>query len=198
MREIDVQELARILAAGEPLYLLDVRQPWEHEAVALPGSILIPLNELPSRFGEIQPPAGALVVAYCHHGVRSLSASAFLNRAGFQGAVSLAGGIEAWSLSVDPSLPRDQVEDPQWTHRSDSGRNSAFRSRRRNGQCTSSSVSSRSRSRPPSRLSSMLRASEANELTDGRRSALVRHLHTSRAVNRRVVSFERSKKITSS
>jgi rhodanese-related sulfurtransferase len=101
-----VRELQRKLAAGEPIYLIDVRQPWEHEVVALPDSLLIPLGELPARSAEIQPPAGALIVAYCHHGIRSLSAAALLEQLGIGPAVSLAGGIDAWAREIDPSMPR--------------------------------------------------------------------------------------------
>src|SRR5437764_10531553 len=106
VRQISVRQLAERLAAGEPVYLLDVRQPWEHETAALPGSRLIPLNELPARAGEVDPPDGAAVVVYCHHGVRSLSGAALLERLGFRDVASLAGGIAAWSRFVDPAVPR--------------------------------------------------------------------------------------------
>jgi adenylyltransferase/sulfurtransferase len=106
VKQIHVLDLAAKLAAGEPVYLLDVRQPWEHETAALPGSVLIPLNELPARAEEVRPPAGALVVVYCHHGVRSLSGAALLERLGVGEAHSLAGGIDAWSIQVDPRMPR--------------------------------------------------------------------------------------------
>jgi adenylyltransferase/sulfurtransferase len=105
-REIGARELARRLAAGEPTYLIDVRQPWEHARVALAGSVLVPLAELPSRVVSLAPPAGALVVAYCHHGIRSLDAAAYLESQGWGGVASLAGGIDAWSCEVDPALPR--------------------------------------------------------------------------------------------
>jgi adenylyltransferase/sulfurtransferase len=95
-----------MLAKGQPVYLVDVRQPWEHELARLPNSLLVPLDQLIERHDEITPPAGALVVAYCHHGVRSLSAAALLERAGHAQVASLAGGIDAWSLQVDPSVPR--------------------------------------------------------------------------------------------
>jgi adenylyltransferase/sulfurtransferase len=106
VREIDAAELARKRAAGEPLYLLDVRQPWEHEAAALPDSTLVPLPELPHRAAEVRPPPGALVVVYCHHGIRSLAAAALLERLGCADVVSLRGGIDAWSRDVDPAVPR--------------------------------------------------------------------------------------------
>ena len=104
-REISVDDLARKLERGEEPLLVDVRQPWEHELARLPGSLLLPLGELPSRTGEVQPGPGQLVVCYCHHGVRSLRAAEVLSGAGIP-AVSLAGGIDAWSQQIDPSLPR--------------------------------------------------------------------------------------------
>jgi adenylyltransferase/sulfurtransferase len=106
VRQINVRELNQKLTAGEPVYFVDVRQPWEHETAAFPDSRLIPLNELISRLDEVQPPNGALVVVYCHHGIRSLSGAALLESAGVHNVVSLAGGIDAWSLQVDPRVPR--------------------------------------------------------------------------------------------
>ena len=101
--EITVEELKRRLDAGEPTYLVDVRQPWEHEVAALRDDLLVPLGELLERTGEVAPPPGALVVVYCHHGRRSLAGAAMLEH---HGAVSLAGGIEAWSERIDPTMPR--------------------------------------------------------------------------------------------
>ncbi|HZT79028.1 MAG TPA: rhodanese-like domain-containing protein [Gemmataceae bacterium] len=106
VRQIDARSLARHIENGRPVYLLDVRQPWEHETAALPDSVLIPLNELPGRLAEVTPPDGALVVVYCHHGVRSLSGAALLEQAGFREVASLQGGIDAWSRQVDPAVPR--------------------------------------------------------------------------------------------
>jgi rhodanese-related sulfurtransferase len=106
VRQIDVRQLAAKLKAAEPVYLLDVRQQWEHDTAALPASVLVPLDQLVARAGDIRPPEGAAVVAYCHHGVRSLMAAELLERLGFTHVVSLAGGIDAWSLAVDPSVPR--------------------------------------------------------------------------------------------
>jgi molybdopterin/thiamine biosynthesis adenylyltransferase/rhodanese-related sulfurtransferase len=89
---------------GGGVTLLDVREPLEHELVHLEGSRLIPLGELPGRLAEIDPRAP--VIVYCHHGRRSLEAVSLLRAAGFHDALSLAGGIEAWALELDPALPR--------------------------------------------------------------------------------------------
>jgi adenylyltransferase/sulfurtransferase len=109
-QQITVRELSRKMKAGEPLYLVDVRTPAEHELAALPGSVLLPLDELLQRADELSPPAGALVVTYCHHGVRSLTAAAMLEQLwepmGQRGVASLQGGIDAWSLHIDESVPR--------------------------------------------------------------------------------------------
>ncbi len=106
VREIGVRELERKIAAGAQLLLVDVREPWEHALAALPGSLLVPLGELPERIDEVAPEPGALVVAYCHHGVRSRGAAAILEAAGVRDVVSLAGGIDAWSREVDAGVPR--------------------------------------------------------------------------------------------
>lgn len=104
--QIHPAELKRKLDAGEPVYLVDVRNHDEHAYCRLPESLLVPLPELPGRVEEVQPPAGALVVVYCHHGVRSLGGAAILGRAGVENVASLAGGIEAWALLIDPRVPR--------------------------------------------------------------------------------------------
>jgi rhodanese-related sulfurtransferase len=104
--EIGPRELAERLRRGERIFLLDVRQPWEHQLSRLQDQALVPLPELPDRIDEVQPPEGAQIVCYCHHGVRSLTAAALLRDAGFADALSLAGGIDLWSRTVDPAVPR--------------------------------------------------------------------------------------------
>lgn len=104
---VSVEELALALAGPEPLrpVLLDVRTPSEHAYAALPGSLLIPLFELEERTDELAPLEGKAVVVYCHHGIRSLDGAAYLLSRGFN-AKSLSGGIDRWSLRVDPTVPR--------------------------------------------------------------------------------------------
>jgi rhodanese-related sulfurtransferase len=103
--QIQPNDLKGMLDAGAPVMLLDVRQPEEHAYCNLPGSVLIPLGELMGRVHELDP-GEALVVVYCHHGVRSLSGAAILNQAGYPNVASLAGGIDRWSLTVDPAVAR--------------------------------------------------------------------------------------------
>ncbi|HET6575114.1 MAG TPA: rhodanese-like domain-containing protein [Fimbriiglobus sp.] len=107
IRQITPEAVKAKLDAGEPVYLLDVRQPEEYAICRLPGSRLIPLGELPYRAAEVEPPAGAAVVVYCHHGIRSLSGAAILQQAaGLSEVYSLSGGIDAWSQRIDPAVPR--------------------------------------------------------------------------------------------
>ena len=100
------QDVKARLDDGKPTYFLDVRQPEEHAIARIAGSELIPLGEIPQRVGEIAPPDGALVVCYCHHGIRSLSAAAKLEQLGIANVVSMSGGIDAWSVYIDPTVPR--------------------------------------------------------------------------------------------
>ena len=104
MIELSVEELRDLRDRGETLLLLDVRQPWEHQTARIGGDVLIPLNELPARLDELEE--APLVVCYCHHGIRSLGAAAFLESNGQARVASLAGGIDAWSQRIDPAVPR--------------------------------------------------------------------------------------------
>jgi rhodanese-related sulfurtransferase len=104
--EITPRELAKQIANGQPIRLIDVRQPWENQLAKLADSHLIPLNDLPTRASEIPSDPATLLVIYCHHGIRSLSAAEYLQRLGHANVRSLAGGIDAWSCEVDPTVPR--------------------------------------------------------------------------------------------
>lgn len=106
VRQMSPEELKAKLDAGEPVVLVDVRQPEEYAICRLPGGVLIPLGELPRRACEVEAPAGAVVVAYCHHGIRSISGAMILRHAGLENVASLAGGIDAWSRRIDPTVRR--------------------------------------------------------------------------------------------
>ncbi|MDR6906244.1 adenylyltransferase/sulfurtransferase [Agromyces sp. 3263] len=102
--EVDAGTLSGELHSEAPPVLLDVREPWEADIATIPGSTLIPLGELDARTAELDPAAS--VVVYCHLGVRSEFAARSLARAGFASVRNLAGGIDAWSRTVDPSVVR--------------------------------------------------------------------------------------------
>lgn len=103
MKILTASDLKTRLAAA-PLTVLDVRTDEELSIAALPGAKHIPMQELPARFGELN--AAEPVAVLCHHGVRSEMAARFLERNGFGEVYSVAGGIDAWSVDVDPDVPR--------------------------------------------------------------------------------------------
>jgi rhodanese-related sulfurtransferase len=101
------QQLCSLAEPGSPAdapVLLDVREPWEFQAASLPDSLLMPMGDVTSRaHAELDPDAH--IVVLCHHGQRSLSVAMWLRGQGFERAQSLAGGIDAWSREIDPSVP---------------------------------------------------------------------------------------------
>jgi rhodanese-related sulfurtransferase len=104
MNEISVEELAQWRASGRHFILLDVREPYELAAASLPDALHIPMREIPARLGELEPDADIAVL--CHHGGRSEHVARFLNARGFERAHNVDGGIDAYSLRIDPSVPR--------------------------------------------------------------------------------------------
>ena len=102
--EIFVADVAGLRARGDVFTLLDVREPWEITTAAIEGSLNIPMGEMAARANtELDPDAH--IVVMCHHGARSLSATAWLRREGFETAQSMAGGIDQWSREVDGKVP---------------------------------------------------------------------------------------------
>src|ERR1700733_14634612 len=89
----------------EPPLLLDVRESMEIELAPFPGAVEMPMGDVPSRaHAELDPDQP--IVVLCHHGQRSLSVTMWLREQGFDHAQSLAGGIDAWSRTIDPTIPR--------------------------------------------------------------------------------------------
>lgn len=101
---ITPRELKERLDKGDKLVLLDVREPWEYTLAKIEGSVLIPLGTLPQNLDKLDPTAE--IVAHCHHGMRSADAVGFLSQQGYKNVKNLVGGIDAWSLQVDSSVPR--------------------------------------------------------------------------------------------
>jgi rhodanese-related sulfurtransferase len=89
--------------ARQPFCLLDVREPWEVALAAIPGSLSIPMNEIPDRLEELR--AAGEIIVMCHSGGRSRRVAEFLASRGFGGVGNLEGGITAWSRDVDPGVP---------------------------------------------------------------------------------------------
>lgn len=102
--ELAPQQVKQLLDDRHPLVLLDVREVEEVALVRIVGSVHIPMGEIPGRLHELDPDAD--IVVYCHHGIRSADVAAFLQQREFSSVANLSGGIDAWSQSVDRSLPR--------------------------------------------------------------------------------------------
>jgi adenylyltransferase/sulfurtransferase len=102
--ELTPAELKQRLAEREALVLLDVRQDWETRLCRLDNSLHIPIEEIELRSDELDPAAETIV--YCHQGVRSAAVAEYLRGLGFANVRNLAGGLDAWARSVDPSMRR--------------------------------------------------------------------------------------------
>jgi len=103
--EIHPQEVKRLLDSGEAVRMLDVREPFEHEQASIRSAQLIPMREVPQSLDKLRAGDGLLVV-FCHHGIRSLQVVEWLRRQGVDRCASMAGGIDRWSLEMDPAVPR--------------------------------------------------------------------------------------------
>jgi rhodanese-related sulfurtransferase len=106
--QIEPQELSARLTTDEKLHLLDIRTREEFDAVKLPGAQLFTqdlMQRLPADWSRED-----LLVLYDHQGARSLDAAAYFQGHGFENVKSLRGGIDAWSVEVDPKLPRYHLE----------------------------------------------------------------------------------------
>jgi rhodanese-related sulfurtransferase len=100
--EIAPEDVEARRRAGMRLAILDVREPWETSICAIEGSILIPLSTLPSNLERL--PQDIPLAVVCHHGMRSLQAVLWLRRQGFENAINLQGGVDAWAQRVDPAM----------------------------------------------------------------------------------------------
>ncbi|MCR9221954.1 MAG: rhodanese-like domain-containing protein [Alphaproteobacteria bacterium] len=101
--DVTVEELADLRAADAPHCVLDVREPHETAICALPGALLTPLAQVPTQIEAL--PRDRPIFVLCHHGVRSAMVVDYLRRQGLPNAYNIAGGIDAWSRRIDPSVP---------------------------------------------------------------------------------------------
>jgi rhodanese-related sulfurtransferase len=102
--EITPSDTKELLARDDKVLFVDVREQWEYDTAHLDGSVLIPLREIPGNLQRIEN--SEQVVIFCHHGMRSLDAAAWLRSQGVEGARSMTGGIDRWSTEIDPTVPR--------------------------------------------------------------------------------------------
>ena len=106
IKEISAGELKQLIDSKGDFILIDVREPFEHQIAKIAGAKLIPLGQLPARLNELEAFRSKEIVAHCHHGGRSRRALELLRSKGFKRLKNVAGGIDAWSLDVDPQTAR--------------------------------------------------------------------------------------------
>ncbi len=105
--EITPAEVKRRLDAGEKLHLIDVREPNEFALARIESAELIPMRQVPAELQTLEGRADeAPLIVFCHHGVRSLNVVNWLRQQGLENCQSMAGGIDAWSLGIDSTVPR--------------------------------------------------------------------------------------------
>ena len=104
--EIDVNDVNSLVQSGEDFLFVDVRELAEFETASIGGTILMPLGQVKTSLNQFEPYRQKRIVLHCHHGGRSMRAAMALRQLGFSGAQSMAGGIDDWSLSIDPRIPR--------------------------------------------------------------------------------------------
>ena len=108
MKDVDADlrpvEFVAATAAGEAWQLIDVREQWEYDLAHVETAVLMPMSELHTRVQELERELPVAVL--CHSGIRSARVAAWLRNLGFARVANITGGIEAWSLTVDESIPR--------------------------------------------------------------------------------------------
>lgn len=105
--EITPSEVKQRLDSGEKLHLIDVREPDEFAVARIEGGELIPMRHVPGELQTLEARSDeAPLIVFCHHGVRSLNVVNWLRQQGVESCQSMAGGIDAWSVAVDPTVPR--------------------------------------------------------------------------------------------
>jgi adenylyltransferase/sulfurtransferase len=102
--EIIPREVKSMMERGEEFLFVDVREKWEFETSWIEGAVLVPMREIPSNLAKFEEADN--IVLFCHHGIRSLDAAAWLRSQDVAGAKSMAGGIDRWSAEIDPNVPR--------------------------------------------------------------------------------------------
>ena len=104
--EIAPREVARMMKNGEDVILIDCRTHEEYETARIDGAMLVPLQELSVRLGELRQYEERPIVVHCHKGKRSMTVTAVLRELGFENVRSMSGGIHRWSEDVDPRVPK--------------------------------------------------------------------------------------------
>jgi rhodanese-related sulfurtransferase len=104
-RNLSTDDVKAKLDAGETFRLIDVREPEEHATAQIAGAELLPLSQARDWIDTLPPDAE--IVFFCHHGGRSQQIAQYVtSQLGFRNVANMVGGIEEWSLRIDPQVPR--------------------------------------------------------------------------------------------
>jgi rhodanese-related sulfurtransferase len=104
--ELSVGEVVALRDQSAAFHFVDCREADEYETAKIEGATLMPMSQFMARVTEMEPHREVRIVVHCHHGGRSLRVARWLREKGFSQAQSMAGGIDAWSTEIDPSVPR--------------------------------------------------------------------------------------------
>ena len=105
--EVTPQQVKQRLASGEKLFLIDVREPSEHQTASIKDTQLIPMRTVPANLQQLEAMSDeAPLIVFCHHGVRSLQVVQWLREQGIENCQSMSGGIDRWSYEIDSTVPR--------------------------------------------------------------------------------------------
>ena len=102
--EITPRKVKSMIDRGEKFLFVDVREKWEFETSWIEGAVLVPMREIPANLAKFEE--ADQIILFCHHGIRSLDAAAWLRSQDVLGVKSMAGGIDRWSAEIDPGVPR--------------------------------------------------------------------------------------------
>lgn len=106
--EITPAEVSALQKEGVALRMIDVREPAEHAICHIEGAELIPMQTVPQHLSSVREmdQGDSRIVVFCHHGMRSLSVVDWLRKQGIENCQSMSGGIDLWSVQIDPGVPR--------------------------------------------------------------------------------------------
>jgi len=104
--EVTPRQVKAMRDANEDFILIDCRTLPEYELCRIEGAQHMPLQEVMQHADDLEDERDKRVIIHCHHGMRSLQMTAILREMGFSDVFSMAGGIDIWSIDIDPSVPR--------------------------------------------------------------------------------------------
>lgn len=104
--EVDCKTVQAKRDRSETFLFVDCREADEYLVAHISGTMLLPMSELADRIAELEPHKTDEIIVHCHHGGRSLRVVNWLRQQGFANATNMAGGIDHWSQTIDPTIPR--------------------------------------------------------------------------------------------